>query len=66
MLYPLSYEGGRPELTGLDQSRGPRRQRSSAITFEKFSMLLSCTVKDETPYLSRYAINVSAISRGNR
>ena len=53
VLYPLSYEGGRAELTGKRLVRQRPGQRSSAITFEKFLMWLSCTVTDVTPYFSR-------------
>jgi hypothetical protein len=56
VLYPLSYEGGRAELTGKRpgiRSPAARSQRSSAITFAKFLMWLSCTVTDVTPYFSR-------------
>ncbi len=55
VLYPLSYEGGRAELTGERAASGHRRagQRSSAMTFEKFLMWLSCTVTEVTPYFSR-------------
>ena len=53
MLYPLSYEGGRAELTGKRPGlRSPAvcGQLSSAITFAKFLMWLSCTVTEVTPY----------------
>jgi hypothetical protein len=56
VLYPLSYEGGRAELTGKRRgllSSAASGQRSSAITFAKFLMWLSCTVTDVTPYFSR-------------
>jgi hypothetical protein len=56
VLYPLSYGGGRAELTGKQPgltSWAGRGQRSSAITFAKFLMWLSCTVTDVTPYFSR-------------
>ena len=47
MLYPLSYEGQRAELTGTAVPSNPTTagQRNSAITFAKLSRWLSCTVK---------------------
>src|ERR1700757_1007905 len=67
VLYPLSYEGGRAELTGSTCRRivgGDPGHRSSAITFANASRLLSCTVKDVSPYFSRSPDSVLAISRG--